>query len=585
MSLHLFPLTRRHFFSHYHGRYVHAKKLFVFDLALLAAVFGLIALTIYLFAYDPTVRRAITVTVDTPVNRFQSGDKVPLVVTYKNKSAITLKEARLHIDLPSGFLPETTSTEFKKYILIDTIKPGESGGVTVPGTFYTEPESPTNVPVSLSYRQETRDEREEKIGVGIFTSRGSVIDAKISIASTTTAQGDTPFNLSITNNSDLTTPQIRIKIDKDQETTIDNLKSEAGSIEAGQWNLPSLLPHSTVEMKGIAHFTNPNKKQIESKLTFVPEIILAKKAIPQVKITRNITVLPQPIQINANWDNALYGEPGSLIKTNFSIKNISDQTLNNLVLTLPLPEALVQISRFSSANKNIGTLAKQIFTIRFDSPLKPDETKIITLRIPIADFPNGGTDISLTLLPRLSGAFSTSPETIFSVRGESTPLPIGTTLILNGEARYFTPEGDQIGRGPLPPTVGRETKYWIIISLKNSTSQINPISFGATLAPNIKWTSKTSVSLGQNISYNEATRRIEWQAGTIDPHDSVQISMELGYTPKLSELGLTAPLLNNISATGFDTYTNRKITNTLPAIDTSLSSDIEAKKQGILVVE
>jgi hypothetical protein len=41
-DLHLFPLTRRHFFAHYHGRYVHAKKLFVFDLALLAAVFGLI---------------------------------------------------------------------------------------------------------------------------------------------------------------------------------------------------------------------------------------------------------------------------------------------------------------------------------------------------------------------------------------------------------------------------------------------------------------------------------------------------------------------------------------------------------------
>jgi hypothetical protein len=585
MSLHLFPLTRRHFFAHYHGRYVHAKKLFVFDLALLAAVFGLIGLTIYLFVYDPTVRRAITVTVDTPVNRFQSGDKVPLVVTYKNKSAVTLKEARLHIDLPPGFLPETTSTEFKKYILIDTIKPGESGGITIPGTFYTEPESPTNVPASLSYRQETREEREEKIGVGIFTSHGSTIDTKISIASTTTAQGDTPFNLSITNNSDLTAPQLRVSIYKDQGTTIDNLKSETGSIEAGQWNLPSLPPHGTAEIKGIVHFANPNKKPIEAKLTFVPEIILAQKAIPQVRITRNVTVLPQPIQINVDWEDASYGEPSSFIQTKFSIQNISGQTLNNLVLTLPLPEALVQISRFMSANKNIGTMAQQIFTIHFDSPLRPDETKIITLQIPIADFPNGGTDISLTLLPRLSGTFSTSPETIFSVRGESTPLPIGTTFILNGEARYFTPEGDQIGRGPLPPTVGRETKYWVIISLKNSTSQISPISFGATLAPNIRWTGKTSVSLGQNISYNETTRRIEWQAGTIDPHDSVQISMELGYTPKQSDIGLTAPLLNNISATGFDTYTNRKLTNTLPTIDTSLSADTEAKKQGILVTE
>src|SRR3989338_10602091 len=54
----------------YHLNFVHARKLFAFDMALLAGIIALVGTVIFLFAYDPTVTKdvSLAVAIETPHN-------------------------------------------------------------------------------------------------------------------------------------------------------------------------------------------------------------------------------------------------------------------------------------------------------------------------------------------------------------------------------------------------------------------------------------------------------------------------------------------------------------------------------------
>jgi len=239
--------------------------------------------------------------------------------------------------------------------------------------------------------------------------------------------------------------------------------------------------------------------------------------------------------VYATWSNETSGIPGSTNILNLTLTNNGNTDLVDILVTTELPSDIVDI--ISAKEKNQGILKKNILTITKDfhpglAVLQPHRSITIPLFIPIAQIPKGnGTPLNLTLQPEIHAALPNNIETTYNTQTKTASIPIGTTLISEATLRYFTTEGDQIGRGPLPAVVGKQTKYWALINLQNTAGTREQIHLQATLAPSAQWTGKTSVSHGNDVMYNPQTRMISWQITSLAPFEKAGVYIELGITP------------------------------------------------------
>ncbi|PIY93289.1 MAG: hypothetical protein COY69_02435 [Candidatus Magasanikbacteria bacterium CG_4_10_14_0_8_um_filter_32_14] len=204
------------------------------------------------------------------------------------------------------------------------------------------------------------------------------------------------------------------------------------------------------------------------------------------------------------------------------------------------------------------------------------------MKIPIKNYPTGGTDITLSLNPQIE-AKAKDLDNIYKINTQTPKINIGTSLFSTAEIRYYTVEGDQIGRGPLPPKVNEETKYWAIIQMTNGTSNISNLHLNTTLPSYVSWTGKSSVSIGNDISFNQNTRQISWNLKNLPANTSEGVYFELSIIPDASMLTTNPIILKNISITGQDSFINQDISKSFGNLDNSLKTDSIGRIKGSIV--
>ena len=156
----MFKFLHRHYHKNYHGKYEHAKKLFVFDLALLFVAVVLLAGSIFLFLWKPSLTGQIDMSISLGNERIKSGDEIHLTVDYANKSRYKLNDISLGLRLPKGFLinrNKTSKDAFSDDLIFQSlkeIKAGASGQVDIYGWFWGEPNKDADFIANLSYQPE-----------------------------------------------------------------------------------------------------------------------------------------------------------------------------------------------------------------------------------------------------------------------------------------------------------------------------------------------------------------------------------------------------------------------------------------------
>jgi len=93
---------------------------------------------------------------------------------------------------------------------------------------------------------------------------------------------------------------------------------------------------------------------------------------------------------------------------------------------------------------------------------------------------------------------------------------ISTFLKIHAESRYYTEEGDQLGRGPLPPKVGQTTKYWINFFLTASPNAVKDAVIKAHLPAGVIWTGKTNVVEGEPLKFDPLSRTVTWKNNSVE---------------------------------------------------------------------
>ena len=166
------------------------------------------------------------------------------------------------------------------------------------------------------------------------------------------------------------------------------------------------------------------------------------------------------------------------------------------------------------------------------------------------------------------------PGQKFEQDGNSVKIPLATEVSLKAEARYYTDEGDQLGRGPLPPTIGETTKYWIMVRVDNTSNAINTARFSTELPLGVEFTGKQSVSIGPELKYNAVNHTVTWSYNLIPANSQTGLYFEVAVTPTADQAGKNIQLTKAFSFSATDDLINKNfslaqngLTNTLPASD------------------
>jgi len=590
------------YMSHYHLRFVHARKLFVFDLLLSTSIFLLIATVITFFLYDPSVIKDVNMTLvasthtnNEPVTRIKSGEHMTYTAQFENTSDVHLTHVSLSFRLPKGFvldqdgaIPASRFHASSSKFVLDDLVPGASGEASVTGLFVGTPDEEDVMIAELSYQQNGKNTTEIRPVHIITTLRGSVLDATMTDTPTHIfSSGSIDATLTLTNLYHHPIENIRVPLSSTYLTVIATKSPTIGYINKETWFVERLDPNETarVHTTWSAHIDR-GVKEIVFSITPTREV--NGIAFPQTPMTQTLTVLRPEVQMSVEWLNdERYVKPGETISARMTLKNTGNIPLKRLSLSIPAPSTVINESQMAQYNK--GKYANNTFSINDASYqaftlLKPGESTTIDITLPILSAPRGTQNLTYTLHPHIQAFTDLLPGVPYQSSVESTPITIDSALILNATLRYFTVDGDQLGRGPLPPKVGEETKYWAFLEIQNTTNEVRNVAISAQLSPKASATGRSSVSKGNDIVFDTQTKSIRWTSSSLAPQEHAGVYLELSYTPSPNDIGTIQTLLSNIIATGQDTFTNNDITGTGVSLTTALDGDVIGNTRGTIVL-
>lgn len=159
---------------------------------------------------------------------------------------------------------------------------------------------------------------------------------------------------------------------------------------------------------------------------------------------------------------------------------------------------------------------------------------------------------------------------------------VTTRTITSASAYYYSPQGDQLGVGPLPPAVDMATSYWIFLEFSSLGNDLENFSLTAELPQNVYFSSNKRVLDGRLI-YGEIGKRAVWEIDKTNGNNTkYRANFEVNLIPDESDFGKTVNLLENIKITAHDTFTGQEINQTLPSINTNLINDKLSSDKGVV---
>ncbi len=578
----------------YHLRFIHARKLFLFDMLLILSTIFLIIISIFWFTYNPTILNKISFTLalqHTTINstRIKSGEHVIYLISYHNASHVSLISPAITVQVPRGFVLLNTSatssyTARTHTFHLSTISPNASGTFTFSGLLFGIPNTDLHVGASLSYHQNHRSIEEIKTALILTTLRNSILGITITAPDKILPQNDIPFSLTLRNTSARPLTNIIVPLTSTRTMSIFASQHTTGTIMKNNWIISNMPAGSTATVTGTLRLQKQNTQTTTIRIT--PEITVNNFVLPQSPATHIFSIVHPSIFAMATWNNTAPAKAGDIRTVHLILKNTGTADLKHLTVSIPIPPSLISTSALIQKNNARYTHGELVFN-ETQSPnlrqLLAHTSTTLTIFIPVNPIKISGTNVTLILTPRIRAWVAGVSVNPYEITTQTTPLPVATQLLSSVELRYYTNEGDQLGLGPLPPIVGTQTMYWVLVQMKNTTNKIDNLHVAVQLNKNIKWIGKTSVSNGSDATYNASTHIVSWSLNYLNPHERAGIFFALGLTPTTIQKGSTPVLVEYTKIYGHDAFTNTDITKSFGALTTAIPTDLIGKSRGTLV--
>lgn len=187
--------------------------------------------------------------------------------------------------------------------------------------------------------------------------------------------------------------------------------------------------------------------------------------------------------------------------------------------------------------------------------------------------------------PRLDQSTVIHKEKVVSSRTEIStsdkkPKKDLTELSAQAAVYYHSPQGDQLGSGPIPPIAGISTNYWLFFKMENSGNEVDDFVMSAQLPKNVFFTGSKTLSAG-TISYQADRHLIIWKINHLAKEKNYySAGLEIELTPNLQQVGQNCDLATNIRFSAYDREAEQEINGSLKKMTSVLDFDKINQGQG-----
>ncbi len=504
----------------------------------------------------------------------KGGEELPLQIEIKNNNKANLELANLIVSYPSGASDNEADVIRLPRINIGTIKPGETITKNIKVTLFGDEKSDRNVKISFEYHPEGSN--------AIFTKEK---DYSVNISSA-------PLSLTI-----------------DAPDTATSDQPVSFTVKA---TLNTALPSGDTMMQ----VTYPNNFIYESALP-APTFGNSMWSLSSLSLTNPVSVVVKGRIIGEDKDQQIFHVYAGTAKQNdkSTIDVVYNSLLHTVTVTKPFIEANILVDETSSLGDTInvritwannlpnritdGQIIANLGGNVFDrTSVSPSGGFFDSLNNRIIWDKNGDGDLA-NIEPGASGEVSFTIRSLdqknvptnivdpqlsidVSIRGNEPSLGSTFTEVNNFSKKVVKILSDlQIASsaiykdGPLPPKAEKQTKYQVTWSLVNSTNAISGAVARAALPVYVTWVGNDSQR--ENVTYNESTREVIWNIGSVKANtggvNTREATFTLSLLPSISQVGSTPQLMKEVSITGTDVFTNATVKNRYMSINTLLSGD------------
>lgn len=543
----MFKFFHRHYHTKYQGIYKNAKKLFIFDLGLFGLAGLMLAVSLFLFFWKPGTTDLVDLHLSLGEARIQSGNHVRLVASYANRTKADLKNVTLTFRLPTAFIVDSSNqTVFN----LDNIAPGAKGEKDIYGQLWTSINQEEKIIATLSYTSPEYGKIEQKLATLLVKLPTSILENKITTSEQAYAGSAFPYALTLKNTSDKKLEKIFLTNNWDDSAN-----------QNPTWKNIALGPKTEITLNGVLRAPSKEGKiplQITTKILINEQVIILDDYQKEINLSK-----PQ-IYSSAQINSPIaYAEPGQTLPVKISWKNTGAEDYKNVKIRLNFTPGIVDL-KTTAKNNNLkveGTSLvadKQTRTTLANNRAGTEENFEIKIKL-LSHFSLVGTDekINFIITPSAEIPATGIDSGMFSQTGQTALIPLSTDLRFKIETVYYTEDGEQLGRGPLPPRVGETTKYRLVAQIFNASNDVENPTFSAVVPEGVTFTGQQSVSIGASQKYNPTTRTITWSHRSLPAYSQTTLSFEMAITPTDKQIGRIIKLLENIKFSATDSYTGK----------------------------
>ncbi|HLD20711.1 MAG TPA: hypothetical protein VJB64_01300 [Patescibacteria group bacterium] len=553
-----------------------ARVLFSFDLLLIGTLIGLGIAALFFGLTKPVAfEDKISFEATAAPREIVTGAPSTLVIRYTNGTNEELRNTKLELSYPDYFLLQELSVEETKVedgtIELGNIPVGGTGSVRVRGVMFGDVGGEQSFTSTMTFLHgEERDQPGKKVSVHTFSPSSSTLALTLTLPDRLVAFQEVEGTITYQNTGEIDFPMISIEPEWPSGFTF---ISSPVSLVDGAFVVPALEAGESGTMDFVGYLGEVGE---EVAFIFHPSFTFDQSRYQQETLTHTSPVVPPQIRIGHSVDTSTI-RPGSEAIFTVSYENVGEFEVTNLVLSI---------------EGDSPFLTKDVYTSGPIGTLVSGASGEVQIRVPLrwSILQSETTDWDgLDLTSRATASYTLGDGTSQRVSSKGTAIssPITTPIVFESFGRYATASGDQLGRGPLPPRVGLETKYWVFWHVSGTINELTNVQIEGTLGEGVVFTGRQSSSQNSGVEYDATTNTISWKTSSIEPSLSptskiVGVAFELGLTPDETMVGEVPILLYDIRISGTDARTGAFVSRSGATVTTNLPGDLMADGRAVV---
>ncbi|MBD3359445.1 MAG: hypothetical protein GF365_01920 [Candidatus Buchananbacteria bacterium] len=563
------PLKKR-----YEKHYKTDKTHLIIDIVLAAIILILLGVILNLWFFS---KNKLVNLIDFQVTTHEviNGQEAEFIINYTNTTDQTLTDVNLVLKKPASLhQPKYSTTEFNtktNTLKIGDLAPNAHGQFKITGFLLGNLDTSQEFLAVMNYKNKYGQERQE-FWQKEFNLNGSALQTEMFLPNKAIATSPFEAKLNIKNSSEITFDNLQIKISWPEQIKL--ISTELGKANQSTWTIGNYKPNqeNTYSFIAKAYVNKPQNLNLTTDFyaTYDNEQYLLAQAqnllwVDFSKVTVNFT----------NLENNLSVSPGQQTTYTINYKNSEDYTITNLEIGLSVKGDYAKQSLIK-VNQNDYQQLAELESGQSASIQIPLTTKSII------DFSQeqGNYNLEVRAVASYDDPIEKSRITV-----ESKPIitAVNSNVSLQTTGLFYTPQGDQIGVGSVPPAVGEYTSYWTLIKVINTNNAIKDLKITAQIPAAVEFADIYNVTEGNQIVYNAENNTITWTIGDIERFAGIfrpapEARIQLAIIPSAKQAGASPALLTNITATATDAKTGAFLTASGKNITTAIFSEEELNK-------